>query len=296
LEPSLIVHGGAWEIPDDAVEPCREGCRKALAADWEILRQGGSALDAAEAAIIMLEDDPMFDAGFGSHLNRDGRVELDAILMDGVTLKAGAVAAVQRIRNPVRLARKVLDETEHMMLVGVGAEQFAVEHGMELCRPEDLVLASESEAWRSCREGRHRLAEHFAHRHGTVGAVARDIGGNIAAGTSTGGTCCKLPGRVGDSPLIGCGCYADGEAGGASATGWGEAIMKIVMAKAAVDLLRSGCAPTAAAEAAVKLLAGRVGGSGGLVLLDRKGQIGLAHNTRRMVYGYVKDGAFVLGL
>jgi L-asparaginase / beta-aspartyl-peptidase len=294
LQPSLIVHGGAWEIPDEALEPCRAGCRRALAAGWEILSNGGSALDAAEAAIIVLEDDPIFDAGLGSHLNRDGRIELDAILMDSGTLKAGAVAAVGRIRNPVRLARKVLENTEHMMLVGAGAEQFAVEQGMELCRPEELVLPSEREAWQSCREGRHRAVEHFAHRHGTVGAVVRDVRGNIVAGTSTGGTCCKLPGRVGDSPLIGCGCYADGEAGGASATGWGEAIMKVVMAKAAVDLLRSGLAPTVAAEASVKLLAGRAGGLGGIILVDREGQIGLAHNTRRMAYGYAKDGAFVL--
>ncbi len=296
MSPSLIVHGGAWEIPDEAVEPCRAGCRRGLAASWEILLRGGSALDAVETAIIALEDDPVFDAGFGSHLNRDGQVELDAILMDGATLKAGAVAAVQRIRNPVRLARKVLEQTEHMMLVGAGAEQFAVEQGMELCRAEDLILASEREAWRKCREGRHRAAEHFAHRHGTVGAVARDARGNIAAGTSTGGTCCKLPGRVGDSPLIGCGCYADGEAGGASATGWGEAIMKIVMAKAAVDLLRSGCTAAAAAEGAVEVLANRTGGKGGIILLDREGEIGFAHNTRRMAYGFVRDGEILLGL
>jgi len=294
LNPSLIAHGGAWEIPGEAVEACRAGCRKALEAGWTILSAGGSALDAAEATIVVLEDDPIFDAGIGSHLNRDGRVELDAIMMDGATLKAGAVAAVERIRNPVRLARKVLENSEHMMLVGAGAEQFAREQGMALCEPEALILGHEKEAWRNCRQGQHLAALHFAHRHGTVGAVAFDREGNIAAGTSTGGTCCKLPGRVGDSPLIGCGCYADRQAGGASATGWGEAIMKIVMAKAAVDLMADGRAPTAAAKACVNLLAKKVGGTGGIILIDREGRVGFAHNTRRMAYGYVTDDAYYL--
>src|SRR5712692_12083659 len=126
MKPSLIVHGGAWNIPDESVEACRAGCRKALEAGWEILERGGTALDAVEAAIVVLEDDPVFAAGIGSHLNRDGRVELDAILMDGATLQAGAVAAVQRVRNPIRLARKLLESREHMMLVGAGANQHHV--------------------------------------------------------------------------------------------------------------------------------------------------------------------------
>jgi L-asparaginase / beta-aspartyl-peptidase len=294
LKPSLIVHGGAWEIPDDAVEACRAGCRRALEAGWKVLSAGGSALDAAEEAIVALEDDPVFDAGTGSHLNRDGRIELDAILMDGATLKAGAVAAVERVRNPVRLARKILENSEHMMLVGAGAEQFAREQGIALCRPEELILAREREAWESCRQGRHRAALHFGHRHGTVGAAAQDVQGNIVAGTSTGGTCCKLPGRVGDSPLIGCGCYADREAGGASATGWGEAIMKIVMAKAAVDMLAGGSEPAAAAQACVDLLARKTGGTGGIILIGREGRVGFAHNTPRMAYGYVSDGDFLV--
>jgi len=238
MKPSLILHGGAWSIPDEFVEECRAGCRRALAAGWEILARGGAAIDAVEAAIVVLEDDPTFDAGIGSHLNHDGRVELDAIVMDGATLKAGAVAAVERVRNPIRLARKVMESCEHMMLVGSGAERFAVEQGLELCAPEELVLERERAAWRQCREGAHSWEFHLGHQHGTVGAVALDGHGSLVAGTSTGGTCCKRPGRVGDSPLIGCGCYADVEAGGVSCTGWGEAIMKIVMAKAAADFLR----------------------------------------------------------
>jgi len=234
----LIVHGGAWNIPDEAVEDCRAGCRRAFEAGWEILSRSGAALDAVEAAIVVFEDDPVFDAGVVSHLNRNGRVELDAIIMDGAELKAGAVAAVERVRNPIRLARKVLDSCEHMMLVGAGAEQFALEQGIPLCAPEELIVERERSAWQRCREGYHSAEFHLSHEHGTVGAVARDLDARLVAGTSTGGTCCKHPGRVGDSPLVGCGCYADAEAGAVSCTGWGEAIMKIVMAKTAVDLLR----------------------------------------------------------
>ncbi len=292
----MIVHGGAWNIPDEAVADCRAGCRRALEAGWEILRRGGTALDAVEAAIVVLEDDPTFDAGLGSHLNRDGRVELDAIVMDGASLKAGAVAAVERIRNPIRLARKVLESCEHMMLVGAGAEQFALEQGLPLCAPEELVTERERSAWRRCREGRHSAEFHLSHQHGTVGAVARDLQGSLVAGTSTGGTCCKRPGRVGDSPLVGCGCYADAEAGAVSCTGWGEAIMKIVMAKTAVDLLRPAVAgarhtvpasPHDAAETCVRLLAERAQGRGGLILLDRDGRPGVAFNTPRMAYAYM---------
>lgn len=252
-----------------------------------ILERGGTALDTVEASIVVLEEDPTFDAGIGSHLNRDGRVQLDAILMDGSTLKAGAVAAVERVRNPIRLARRVLESSEHMMLVGAGAERFAVESGLPLCDPEELILERERIAWRRCSEDSHLAEFHVGHHHGTVGAVAMDAQGGIVAGTSTGGTCCKLPGRVGDSPLIGCGCYADIEAGAVSCTGWGEAIMKIVMAKTAVDLLRAGRPPQAVAQECVQLLASRAGGTGGLVLLDREGAPGFAFNTPRMAYAYI---------
>ena len=293
-KPSLIVHGGAWTIPDEAVAACLAGCRRALEVGWAILQRGGAAVDAVETAIVALEEDPTFDAGIGSHLNRDGHVELDAIIMDGATLNAGAVASVERVRNPIRLARKVLDSSEHLMLVGRGAEQFAAEQGLKLCQPDELVIPRELNAWRKCREHNHAPEHHDMRSHGTVGAVARDAQGNIVAGTSTGGTCCKLPGRVGDSPLIGCGCYADSAAGGISCTGWGEAIMKIVMAKTAADFLRppaGGASLTSqqAASAAVRMLAERAHGTGGLVLLDREGRPGFAFNTPRMAYGYVTD-------
>ena len=307
LEYSLIVHGGAWDIPEAALAGCRVGVHYALEAGKEILARGGSALEAVEAAIVVLEDDVIFDAGTGSHLNRDGRVQLDAIIMDGASLKAGSVAAVERIKNPIRLARKLLESSEHMMLAGGGAELFARENGIPLCEPEELILDRERTAWRECSRGEHAAKHHFSHKHGTVGAVARDSAGRIAAGTSTGGTCCKFPGRVGDSPLIGCGCYADEEAGGVSCTGYGEAIMRIVMAKTAIEMLRgpqapvreterrSGLSPHVVVKECVRILETRGGGTGGLILLDRVGRPAAAFSTSRMAYGYLQpDGSFFI--
>jgi len=308
MKPALIVHGGAWNIPDEAVDACTSGCHDALTAGWSILRRGGSALDAIEAAIVVLEDDPVFDAGYGSHLNLHGHVECDAIVMNGATLHAGAAATLQRIKNPIQVARKILENCPHMMLVAEGAERFAKEQGIKLCKPEELVSEAEREAWMKCKTDKHAAEHHRGHEQGTVGAVAIDRDGNLFAATSTGGTCCKLPGRVGDSPLIGCGCYADSEAGGVSCTGYGEAIMKVVLAKTAVDLLRqraicvdspaaSSCDVSSAdmaAREAVHLFAKRTHATGGLILLDSHGNPGFAFNTPRMAYGYVTpDGSFV---
>ena len=308
MKPSLIVHGGAWDIPDEAIEACKSGCERALAAGWSILARDGSALDAIEAAVMVLEDDPVFDAGYGSHLNLDGRVECDAIVMNGATLRAGAASTLQRVKNPVQVARKILEHCPHMMLAAEGAERFAKEHGIALCNPEEMISEAEREAWLKCKTDKHAAENHRGHEQGTVGAVAIDRAGNLFAATSTGGTCCKLPGRVGDSPLIGCGCYADSEAGGVSCTGYGEAIMKIVMAKTTVDFLRrpeicvntpggSSCNASAAeiaAREAVHLLGKRTHCTGGLILLDREGNPGFAFNTPRMAYGYVAlDGNFV---
>jgi beta-aspartyl-peptidase (threonine type) len=301
MKPSLIVHGGAWDIPDEAVDACKSGCQHALAAGWSILSRGGSALEAIEAAVIVLEDDPAFDAGFGSHLNLDGRVECDAIVMNGATLRAGAASTLQRVKNPIQVARKILENCPHMMLVAEGAERFAKAQGIKLCNPEEMISEAEREAWVKCKEDKHAAEHHRGHEAGTVGAVALDAKGNLFAATSTGGTCCKLPGRVGDSPLIGCGCYADSEAGGVSCTGYGEAIMKVVLAKSAVDFLcrpetcvntpaNISCGTSSAdmaAREAVHLLAKRTHGTGGLILLDRFGNPGFAFITPRMAYGFV---------
>ncbi|HLZ93609.1 MAG TPA: isoaspartyl peptidase/L-asparaginase [Candidatus Acidoferrum sp.] len=314
MKPSLIVHGGAWDIPDEAVEACKAGCRRAVGAGWSVLDNGGSALDAVEAAIVVLEDDPVFDAGFGSHLTIDGHVECDAIVMDGSTLRAGSVATLRRIRNPIRLARQVLENCPHMMLAGEGAEHFATQKGLPLCAPEELIAEAERDAWLKCRNSKHAAEHHRGHEQGTVGAVAMDSNGHLFAGTSTGGTCCKLSGRIGDSPLIGCGCYADAQAGAVSCTGYGEAIMRVVLAKTAADFLRHpiGSDPnpsrsiqpklsmpdvaSLAAREAVNVLATRTQATGGLILLDRHGNPGFAFNTPRMAYACVDNGDFVIGV
>jgi beta-aspartyl-peptidase (threonine type) len=297
--PKLLIHGGAWAIPDDMVAAHERGVRNALDAGYSLLHQGASAVDAVEAAVAVLEDDDTFDAGRGSFLTRDGRVQLDALLMDGGTMRAGGVACVERLRNPIHAARLVLDKSPHVYFVGRGAEEFAQAHGMELIDNSELVLDRErlrlEDAQAKERAGLPDLtfagddkspetAVELA-SHDTVGAVALDQKGNIAAGTSTGGTLNKAPGRVGDSSLIGCGCYADNASAAVSLTGWGEPIMKLVLGKWAVDRVQMGRAPEQVAPDAIAYLFKRLGGHGGMILLAPDGRFGLAHNTPRMAWG-----------
>jgi len=286
-DPVLLVHGGAWAIPDEMVEAHLNGVRNAAATGWKILNRGGSALDAVEEAVVVMEDDETFDAGRGGFLNRDGRVQLDALIMDGATLAAGGVGCVEHLRHPVRVARKILSESPHVYFVAEGAERFAVEHGIPLCRNEDLVIPREVDRLREyqAHEEAHR-ADLFAPTisHDTVGAVALDRDGNIAAATSTGGTLNKAPGRLGDSSLIGCGCFADNKTAAASTTGWGEPIMKLVLAKWAADRVASGNLPEWVAAEAINYLKARVNGHGGIILLDARGRFGIAHNTPRMAW------------
>lgn len=275
---ALIVHGGAWDIPDALRRTCRNGVQRALHRGWSVLESGGSSLDACEHAIIELEDEPVFDAGIGSHLNRDGKVQMDAILINGATLKSGAVVAVERIRNPIRAARLILERSEHMLIAGYGAERFALENGLQLCNPEDLITPPEAELWAS-------LSGNVAN-FGTVGAVALDTRGNVAAGTSTGGTLHKYPCRIGDSALVGCGCYAENGASGVSCTGHGESIMKVILAKTVNDLIASGREPNLAALDAIALLTRKTGGRAGLIALDSHGRPGFACSTRDMAFAY----------
>jgi beta-aspartyl-peptidase (threonine type) len=297
---SMIVHGGAWDIPDDEVDAHRDGCRRALDAGWHVLQQGRTALDAVEAAVQVLEDAPIFDAGVGSVLNHDGDVELDAAIMDGETLRSGGVAAVRRVRNPITLARRVL-ESHVILLVGQGAERFAETAGISLCDPAELIVERERERWIALlKQGDVRTEDAFGAKlqapNDTVGAVALDRYGHLAAGTSTGGTANKLPGRVGDSPLIGCGLYADDQSGGCSSTGWGESIIKVLLAKTATDLIGAGLDPMSAARSAIDVLSRRVGGFGGCILLDAQGRAGFAFNTPRMAYAYrIEEGQAVIG-
>jgi len=290
LGVSLIVHGGAWNIPPDLIEAHKSGCKSALLEGWEILRSGGHALDAVERAIRKMEDDSAFDAGRGSHLNVEGQMELDASVMEGSGLKAGAVAAVQGIKNPISLARRVL-ESEHVFLVGRGASLFAREVGVAKCAREELLVERELRRWKALREDTafHSQDAFGISKAGTVGAVGMDWWGNVVAGNSTGGSPYKHPGRVGDCPLIGCGIYADNSLGGAACTGWGEAIIRVVMAKSAVDLLTDARPVQEAAELAVQLLQEKVDGLGGLIMIDRKGDIGYAFNTPKMAYAYLSE-------
>ena len=288
-DPVLLVHGGAWAMPDDMVEAHIRGVNHAIAAGWRVLERGGPALDAVEEAVVIMEDDDTFDAGRGSFLNRDGKVQLDALIMDGATLRAGGVGCVERLRNPVRAARKVLSESPHVYFVAEGAEKFAAEHGILLCQNEDLVIPREVERLRAYQAqavsgGNDLFTPTIS--HDTVGAVALDQNGNIAAATSTGGTLNKAPGRLGDSSLIGCGCYADNLSAAASTTGWGEPIMKLVLAKWTVDRIAAGNMPEWAAQEAMNYLKQRVDGHGGIIVLDPTGHIGIAHNTPRMAWAY----------
>jgi L-asparaginase / beta-aspartyl-peptidase len=274
------------------VEAHLRGVRNSLAAGWRVLERGGPALDAVEEAVVIMEDDDTFDAGRGSFLNREGKVQLDALIMDGASLRAGGVGCVERLRNPVRAARKILSESPHVYFVAEGAERFAAEHGMPLCRNEDLVVPREVERLRAYQRqaaGRGREKDGndlFAPTisHDTVGAVALDREGNIAAATSTGGTLNKAPGRLGDSSLIGCGCYADNLSAAASTTGWGEPIMKLVLAKWTADRVSAGNLPEWAAQEAMNYLKQRLNGHGGIIVLNAQGQIGIAHNTPRMAW------------
>jgi len=346
-QPVLLIHGGAWAMPDAAVAAHERGIANALAAGWATLARGGTSVDAVEAAVTIMEDDDTFDAGRGSFLTRDGRVQLDALLMNGENLRTGGVACVERLRNPIRAARLVLDKSPHVYFVGGGAEQFAAQHGMSLIDNAELIVprernrlsafqqneaaggadttfsgnveftlanpvistgaqrsgeiaaldpvrsstdvvleeaALESEVERALPENL-RFDDPTLHSHDTVGAVALDQYGNLAAATSTGGTLSKAPGRVGDSSLIGCGCYADNLSAAVSLTGWGEPIMKLVLGKWAVDRVAAGATPQTAAEEAIAYLYTRLGGHGGIILLGPDGQLGLAHNTPRMAWG-----------
>ena len=307
-KPVLVVHGGAWAIPDDMVEAHQRGVSNALAAGWKVLDKGGSALDAVEEAVAVMEEDDTFDAGRGSFLTRDGHVQMDALIMDGATMKAGGVGCVERVHSAIRLSRLVLDRSPHVYFVAEGAERFAEEHGMKLIDNRELVIPREvvrlKEAQVKTAAG-HRdtsfsgeefqvgedtteEAEEKLGSHDTVGAVALDTRGNIAAATSTGGTVNKAPGRVGDSSLIGCGCYADNLSAAVSCTGWGEPIMKLVLAKWAADHITAedGEAPQPIAQAAIKYLHSRLHGHGGMIVLDARGRFGLAHNTPRMAWGF----------
>ncbi len=273
---AIIVHGGAHTIAHAKIEPHKIGCLRAVDAGCAFLEQGGSSLEAVEAAIRILEDDPTFNAGFGSMLNADGEAEMDAAIMEGQHLGAGAVAAIQGVRHPISVARRIL-ETDTVLLSGEGAYRFAVETSGELCGPEQMIHEEQIQEWRAHRAKRGS---------DTVGCVAVDSHGNFAAGTSTGGLMHKPKGRIGDSPLIGLGLYADNAAGGCALTGDGESIMRMALAHRIIDSLLHGADADQAADEAIAVMARRVGGEAGCIVLDRQGRVGLAHNAENLAHAY----------
>lgn len=281
MKPALIVHGGAWDWDDSYDEPKAAAILKSLEIGWAILNSGGSALDAVEKAVNHLEDEPLFDAGVGSHLNAEGVVEMDAIIVDGARHDFGAVAGVQRVRYPVTLARKVLEETQHNFFVGSGADMLAVRLGMPTVANLSLTTVDEFMAFK-----RHEL------RTGgdTVGAAALDEHGNIAVATSTGGTPLKMAGRVGDSPMFGAGAYAENSLGAASATGKGENCMRYLLSKYIVDQIGENQTAQEAADSAIRYIKARIERPMlGFIVVDAKGNVGAAHTTDKIAYGWIDE-------
>jgi beta-aspartyl-peptidase (threonine type) len=293
---AIIVHGGAWDIPAELHEDHVMGCSKALDLGMDRLKHGHGSLDAVEVAVMSMEEDCTFDAGCGSFLNQVGEVEMDAMIMEGRYLRFGSVAAIRNVRHPIHIARKVMQDTKHCMLVGDGAMRFARSIGAEIVPSHELVSPRELERWQTLRsQGDYDQISAFepnAKRPmGTVGAVAIDDEGDISVATSTGGTPNKMQGRVGDSPLVGCGTYADNETAGVSATGFGESLMKICIARKVCEEVGRDRSASEAARLSIEHLARRVDGRGGVIILDSKGDLSWAFNTPMMAEGHIdRDG------
>jgi beta-aspartyl-peptidase (threonine type) len=279
--PTIIVHGGAKTITPQKVAANNAGCTAAAEAGWVVLTNGGTAEEAVEAAIRVLESDQTFNAGFGAVLNSKGEIELDAAIMEGTNLGWGAVAAVQRVRHPISLARKIMD-TKSMFLVARSAESFAAENGIEMTAKENLIADELQQEWEEEQE--------VIDRPNTIGCVALDANGTLVAGTSTGGLMNQPTGRVGDSALVGSGLYADNKFGGCSTTGDGESIIPVVLAKTAIDFLTGDRHPEEAAQMAIDALASKVKGEAGCILIDRQGRVGWAHNSSDMACAYITAG------
>jgi len=302
----LVVHGGAGTMERGKMTPehereYRAGIENALRAGWEILQHGGSSLDATEAAVRVFEDDPLFNAGKGSVFNAAGVNEMDAAIMDGKTLRAGAVANVQHVKNPILLARLVMEKSPHVMMAGEGAEAFAKEHGVELVdakyfftqeRWDALQKAKAAEKAGANGDKKFYLSDQDL--HGTVGAVALDRNGNLAAATSTGGKTGKLPGRIGDTPVIGAGTYANNATCAVSGTGDGEFFIMATVGSEVSALMEYRRKTLQEASIAVIDKVAKRGGTGGLIAIDKNGNISLPFNTSGMYRGYVDpNGKFV---
>jgi len=290
---SLMIHGGAGSLENikDARVAVRylEGIRTVLEHGRNILDAGGGALEAVEVSVALLEDDPVFNAGCGSVLNDQGRGEMAAASMDGRDLRAGSVAGVSNITNPIHLARLVLSEIEHVMLIGQGAMDFARKHGMAYAVDKYFHVPERLAQFQRIRKGQGSSLDHDEQKYGTVGAVARDKHGHLAAATSTGGTVNKLAGRVGDSPIIGAGVFADDASCAVSATGYGEDFMRTVLAKTIADYIEfSGADAAAAVEFGIEYLRKKLDGRGGVIVIDQNGNCAGGFTTRRMIHGWIE--------
>jgi beta-aspartyl-peptidase (threonine type) len=283
---SLLVHGGAGDVPAAAAAAHVAGCERATAEGAKVLAAGGSALDAVQRAVEVLESDPLFNAGTGACLDADGHLALDASIMDGEGLRAGGVCALPAFEHPIAIARRVMEDTPHVLLAAEGATRFALAQGFARADEAAMITEASRKRWELTRakDGVEGWAG------GTVGAVARDARGHVAAATSTGGMVNKRVGRVGDSPLIGAGTYADDESGACSTTGHGEAMIRILAAKTAVDGMRDA-QPMASARAAMAHMHARTAQTGGVILVGKDGSLGLARTTRTMTWAAVGSGA-----
>jgi beta-aspartyl-peptidase (threonine type) len=298
----MVAHGGAGDyrqIPPEQIALRRAGMTEAMEAGYEVLARAGTSLDAVEATIRVLEDSGAFDAGRGAYYTQDGIPELDAAIMDGRTLGAGAVASVRHIANPISLARLIMERTPHVLLVGEGAERFAKSQGVELVSPYHFFNEREWLRYLDLRAADAKGKSPTLTRnevHGTVGAVALDQAGNLSAGTSTGGTKWKMPGRVGDSSLIGAGTYANNESCAISATGIGECFIRNVVAadiSARMRYLRVSLEEGARDVVMNELV--RQHGEGGIIGVDRKGHVAMTFNTNGMIRGVVRaDGRIAI--
>jgi len=298
-EPIIVVHGGAWSIPDHMETVSREGVKNAAKAGYSVLLSGGSALDAVTAAVMALEDDPAFDAGRGSVLTDSGKVEMDAMVMDGENLETGAVASVNNVRNPIMLARKVMEKTDHTLLVSHGAVQLAETLQVEKADQDYLITEAGRQEWETYKQYNQTVTNLFNQRinsgHDTVGAVARDKNGNLSCATSTGGITGKRPGRVGDSPLVGCGGYADNHSGAVSTTGHGESITKVCLAHKIISRLEDGESPRDASSKSLKFMFDRVAGSGGCIVIDKHGRYSAQFTTERMPWASISQNVISHG-
>jgi len=295
----IVIHGGAGFWPSRKHRLALKGVEEAAMRGYSILGKAGTALNAVEQATISMEDNPVFNAGVGSNLNLKGEAEMDASIMDGRKLHAGAVAIVKSFKNPVSLARLVMEKTDHIFLAGIGAERLGELYALQRAASAN---GARLEDWKKLKSrllsGKMKnmlrtlklLRKHPEIEVGTVGAIAIDRDGDVAAATSTGGTALKFPGRIGDTPLIGCGTYADNECGAASATGVGEGAIRLVLAKTACDLMSKGAIAQRAAEQAVKLENRRIGLPIGIITLDTKGNVGAAHSTPNMCWAFMRKG------